>query len=545
MTIAQPDPPPPELAPRLAELLDPASFAHPVTQLQLRETAISWVLLTGSYAYKIKKPVRFDFIDASSLQRRQFLCAEELRLNRRFAPDLYLEVVPIVEQQGRLRIGGAGTPLDYAVRMRQFAASEELGNQLSQARVTREDIAALGHSIAAQHRRAAVAAVGDAYGDPELIRAQLQENFGPLRCALTDAAELQLLERLECWSRQSIDRLAPLLRRRRDGGRVRECHGDLHAGNIVRWHGQFVPFDCLEFAPALRWIDVISDIAFLFMDLLSHARPDLAFVYLSAWLEDSGDYEGLRLLPLFAVYRALVRAKVDALGVASAATDVAQTLRARLRARLDTAAELMSERAPALLLMHGVTASGKSWLSEQLIGALGAVRMRSDLERRRLEERPGAGPAATPAAAGVGEGAYSAVARERTYRRLLDCADSALAGGCHAIVDATFLDRSARQQFEALARRRHCPLLIVSCRAERATLENRLRERSRRGDDPSEATLAVLESQLQAAESFSDEELASTVQIDTGSQAAIHAGIDVVQARVQRLTARKVTRRSD
>jgi len=533
MSIAPPDPPPPELAPRLAELLDPACFAHPVSELQLRETPISWVLLTGRYAYKIKKPVHLPFIDASSLQRRQFLCAEELRLNSRFAPELYLDVVPIVEQHGRLRIDAPGAPLEYAVRMRQFAASEELGDQLAQARVTRQDMVALGRSIAAQHASAAVAAADDAYGDPQLLSAQLQENFAALRAALTDAGELQLLERLEGWSRHNIERLQPLLRRRRAGGRVRECHGDLHAGNIVRWHGRLVPFDCLEFAPALRWIDVISDVAFLFMDLLSHARADLAFVFLSAWLEDSGDYEGLRLLPLCAVYRALVRAKVDALGEAGAAGEIARSRHARLRARLDTAARLVSPRASALLLMHGVTGSGKSWVSEQLIGALGAVRMRSDLERRRLGDRSGA--VTTPAAAGVGQGAYSAAQRERSYRRLLDCADSALAGGCHAIVDATFLDRSMRQMFEALAQRRHCPLLIVCCRAERATLEARLRERTRRGEDASQATPAVLAAQLQAAEGFSAEELARSVPIDTGSPAAIAAGIDALQARLQRL----------
>jgi aminoglycoside phosphotransferase family enzyme/predicted kinase len=526
---------------RIAELLDAASFPHPVTQLQLRETPISWIVLTGRYAYKIKKPVRFNFIDASSLQRRQFLCAEELRLNRRFAPDLYLDVVPIVEQQGRLRVGAAGTPVDYAVRMRQFAASEELDQQLTQHRVSREDMAALGRSIAAQHRRAAVAAAGEEYGRPALIQAQLQENFGPLRGALTDGADLRLLERLERWSQASIDRHAPLLAQRRLSGRVRECHGDLHGGNIVRWHGEFLPFDCLEFAPKLRWIDVISDVAFLFMDLLTHARPDLGFVYLTAWLEDSGDYEAMRLLPLYAVYRALVRAKVDALGAAGASPDVAQALRMRLRARLDTAAQLMSGRAPVLLLMHGVTASGKSWLSEQLIAALGAVRMRSDLERRRLDAMASAAPVqaapagAAPGAAGIGTGDYSAAARERTYGRLLDCAESTLAGGCHAIVDATFLDRSARAKFAALARRCDCPLLIVACRAERATLEARLHQRAQRGEDPSEATLAVLAEQLQAAEALGEQELVGTVVIDTGSQAAISEGIGTVQARVQRL----------
>jgi aminoglycoside phosphotransferase family enzyme/predicted kinase len=519
--------PPLGLGTRLAELLDPAAFPHPVTQLQGRETPISWVLLTGVYAYKIKKPVHFEFIDASSLQRRHFLCAEELRLNRRFAPDLYVDVVSIVEQHGRLRIDAPGTPLEYAVRMRQFAASAELANQLAQALVTREDMAALGRYVAKQHRAAPVA-VDEEFGRPQLIRAQLEQNFEPLRAASGDADHLRLLLQLERWSRERIHTLTGLVSKRRHCGQVRECHGDLHAGNIVRWNGPFLPFDCLEFDPRLRWIDVISDVAFLFMDLLSHTRPDLAYVFLTAYLEDSGDYEALRLLPLYSVYRALVRAKVEALGVAIDDPAAARKHQDQMNARLNTAAELISEPAPALLLMHGVTASGKSWVSEQLIGALGAVRMRSDLERRRL-----AISGSAPAVPGIGEGPYSDAARKLVYARLLECAESSLTGGYHAIIDATFLARSDRQMFAALAQRRHCPLLIISCCAGRQTLTARLDLRSRRAADPSEATLAVLDSQLGAAEPLDKEELVQTVLIDTESDTAISGGIRRLQAVLQ------------
>jgi aminoglycoside phosphotransferase family enzyme/predicted kinase len=486
-------------------------------------------VLTGLIAYKIKKPVHFDFIDASTLQRRHFLCDEELRLNRRFAPELYLDVVPMVELNGHLRIGAAGTPIEYAVRMREFDSSWEFDNQLVQGHVTREDMAALGRRIAGQHGNAAVAAASDEFGGPELIRAQLLENFGLLRGYMVGTPQLRVLEQLECWSRDTIDALAELLSQRRRSGRVRECHGDLHAGNIVRWRGHFLAFDCLEFDPRLRWIDVVSDVAFLFMDLLTHARADLGSAFLSAYIEHTGDYLGLRLLPLYGVYRALVRAKVAALGIATAVPDAQQTLRASLGARLNTAAQLMSERTPVLLLMHGVTASGKSSVSEQLICAIGAIRMRSDLERRR----PDGTDCSAQQSEGDGQDGYSAAARRRTYARLLECAESTLAGGCNAIVDATFLDRSDRQMFEAMAQRRHCPILIVSCSAARPTLEARLRMRPWRADDPSEATLAVLDSQLRAAHALSEEELLRTVLIDTGSEAGISAGIRRIQERVR------------
>lgn len=512
---------------RIAELLNPAAFPHQVTHLQLRETAISWVLLTGIYAYKIIKPVHFDFIDASTLQRRHFLCGEELRLNHRFAPGLYLEVVPIVENQGHIRVAGLGTPIEYAVRMRQFDTSRELASELIDGRVMEEDLAALGKSIGELHRTAVPATADGPFGRPELIRAQLHDNFLLLLSHLTDREELLQLARLERWSQRTFDSLDALLQQRRQSGHVRECHGDLHSGNIVRWRGRYVAFDCLEFEPRLRWIDVISDVAFLFMDLVTHARADLAYVFLSAYLEHNGDYEGLRLLRLYAVYRALVRAKVDALALSSAVADSSQMLRERLRARLGTAMQLVGAPAPVLVLMHGVSGSGKSTVSASLIGAIRAVRVRSDLERRRTVT-----PSSQGHFQGVGQGPYSADAKQRSYKHLLECAQSALAGGCSIIIDATFLEQTDRQPFEAFARRHNYTFLIVSCTAAAATLRERLVTRSHT-DDPSEATVAVLDAQLAAIQPLGEQERAQMVQVDTTSQITTVAGIKDIEARLR------------
>lgn len=513
----------------ISALLDPSAFPHPISQLRLRETPISWVLLTGLYAYKIKKSVRYDFLDASTLERRRFLCDEELRLNRRFAPEIYLDVVPIAREHGQLRFGAPGAPVEFAVRMRQFDPDSELASQLAQGRVGVAELADFGRRLAGLHRSAPSAADTEpTLGSPDLIRSQLQENFAPVRRCLGEAEDLRRLAALAAWLQGALQQLQPLLEQRRRSGRVRECHGDLHSGNIVRWHGQWQPFDCIEFEPRLRWIDVISDVAFLYMDLRSRGADDLAHGFLSAYLEEGGDYEGLRLLSLYSVYRALVRAKVDALGIPPAPPAMAQELHSHLLARLQTAVRLSVRRRPALILMHGVSASGKSWLSEQLIAALPAIRVRSDLERRRLQ------PAAAPRAPEprVGEGAYDAATTQRTYARLLDCAASALQGGQHAIIDATFLQRARRQQFEALARGRHCACFIVSCHAARATLERRLALRAQRADDPSEATAAVLQSQLDALEPLGELERARTVEIDTGSPAAVAAGIRSLRRRL-------------
>jgi predicted kinase len=220
----------------------------------------------------------------------------------------------------------------------------------------------------------------------------------------------------------------------------------------------------------------MSDVAFLFMDLAAHRRRDLAHAFLSRYLEESGDYGGLRLLPLYAVYRALVRAKIDALAARSVAAERAQALRAREAERIGVAKEFMSERQPALLLTHGLTASGKSWLSERLVPTIHAVRVRADLERKRLARLE----PLESSHSGVGENLYAAAVTERVYERLRDCADAALSAGFNALVDASFLRAAQRERFRQLAVQRRVPYLILSCHADAATLDARLDARRAR-----------------------------------------------------------------
>jgi len=513
---------------RIDALVDVAAFPHSVTKLELRETHISWIVLTGPFAYKIKKPVRYDFVDASTLDRRKFLCEEEVRLNRRFAPDLYLDVVPIVRESGRLRVGGRGEPLEFAVKMLQFDASQELAVLLDGRAVTPDDMRSIAAHLADAHLRAAVAPAAGPFGTLEKIRAPMLDNFSLLRSHLHGADELRQLDELARWTADTLERLELAVRSRQQSGMVRECHGDLHARNIVRWRQRWLPFDCLEFDPDLRWIDVISDAAFLFMDLVSRHRTDLACGFLSRYLEETGDYAGLPLLPMYAAYFALVRAKVDALGVETARPDERVALEARLGERLAAARRFMATGPASLVIMHGVSASGKSWLSERLVPEIQAVRIRSDLERKRLA---GVAPLAQRVD-GVGEGDYTAAADQRTYQRLLECAGSALEGGCNVIIDATFLEQARRDLFRALARQRHCCFLIVSCTADATTLETRIELRARGGVDPSEADRAVLDHQLRSRQPLSDDELPDALPIDTRRLASVDAGVLAVKSRL-------------
>lgn len=514
---------------RIAELLDPAAYPHPVSQPRLRETHVSWVVLTGAFAYKIKKPVRFDFLDASTLERRAALCAEELRLNRRHAPELYLDVVPVTREAGRLRVGGSGTPVEFAVRMRQFDPSQELAEQLDRNAVTPADMQALAELLADLHARAGVAGAESPHGTFALLRAQVLGNLVQLRPLLA-GSQLQTLGQLAERMQAALQRLEPLVAGRRDTGHVRECHGDLHAGNVVRWQQRWMAFDCLEFDPALRWIDVMGDVAFLYMDIIAHGHEELASELLSCYLEQTGDYAGLRLLRLHAGDRALVRAKVNALHAAAARPAGRATLQAAVDARLALAAHLMAPAKPALVIMHGVAASGKSHLAARLVPALHAVRIRSDLERKRLA---GVAPLAQRHAA-QGAGDYTVQATQRTYERLLQCAEAAIDGGCTAIIDATFLQAAQRTLFQQLAARRGCRFLIVFCAADTPTLRSRLLARAAGGDDPSEATLAVLEHQLRSVQPLTGQELQHAVQFDTGRRDCDTLAVPAIAKRLEK-----------
>ncbi len=500
---------------RLAE--EPAGrFPHPVERVQLLQTHISWVLLTGPYAYKLKKPVDLGFLDFSTLARRRHVCEEELRLNRRFAPELYLAVLPVLEGPGGPRIapsiaspgeaageGGEEAVVDYAVQMRQFPQEARLDRMLAAGRLSRRHLEEAARAVAAFHRQAPAAGPGLPYGRPAQVLAPALENFAQL-APLLGGPEAARLERLRAWTLARHEALQPLLRERRRQGRVREVHGDLHLANLVLLEGRVLPFDCIEFSEPLRWIDVLSDVAFLMMDLMARGHPELAWRFLDVYLEETGDQEGLGVLPWYLVYRALVRAKVAALQDAQAGRAPGEACRAYLA----LAEELAGPRPTPLVLMHGLSGSGKSTLAGELLEALGAVRLRSDVERKRLA---GLAPLAT-SGSGLDQGLYGPAMTERTYARLLALARAVLEAGLPCIVDATFLRREQRAPFRALARELGVPLVILRCEAPEAELRRRVA--ARRGD-ASEADLRVLEAQEGRLEPVGPEEADQVLTVRT------------------------------
>ncbi|MDQ1311410.1 MAG: hypothetical protein QG601_2680, partial [Pseudomonadota bacterium] len=359
-----------------AGMLRAEAYPHPVTEpIRLVETHISWVLLTGEIAYKLKKPIRLSFLDYSTLERRHEFCEEEVRLNRRHAPDLYLGVSMIGGSVSAPRVDGGGRALEYAVRMRQFAAHDELVALLDSGAVTARDLEALGASVARLHLGAAPVSPDATHGSPEAVRHITFDNFTELRRLPEAGAWHDALQSLEERLSSLHAARSALLRERREEGWVRECHGDLHCGNVVRWQERLTPFDGIEFDPGLRFIDVVNDIAFLVMDLAERGRDDLRLAALQAWLETLGDFAGLPLLQYYETYRALVRAKVAALRALQVAVDApsrASTI-AECARYLAWAAGRLRERAPVLVITCGLSGSGKTWLARQLREPLRAL----------------------------------------------------------------------------------------------------------------------------------------------------------------------------
>lgn len=450
---------------------------------RLIETHISWVILADEFAYKLKKPLNLGFLDFSTLDKRRACCEEEIRLNRRLAPQIYLEVLPVTGDIDRPCLGGDGPVLEWAVKMRAFPgnATLDLENE-----VTADQVDAIADRVAAFHQSVAAAPEASTHGTPEQVQAPIRQNFLQLRALEPPREILDLLDVLEKRAQTEGERLAPHFAARKPRGFIRECHGDLHLGNIAWVDDAPLIFDGIEFNPDLRYIDVISEMAFLTMDLCHRQREDLAWRVLNRYLEHTGDYPGLAALHYYMGYRALVRAKVAGIRARQEAGNFAECLD-----YLRLGERLTHPRRPGLILMHGVSGSGKTVLSQTLLQGLGAIRLRSDVERKRLFGLP---PLAD--SRGIPGGIYSPEAGELTRDRLLELAGQLLGEGFRVIVDATFLARNWREPFRALAGNLHTPWCIVSPQVPPDILRQRVAQRRHQGGDASEADLSVLEAQL-------------------------------------------------
>jgi predicted kinase len=397
--------------------------------------------------------------------------------------------------------------------MVEFAQHDLASQVLARDELTPRHIDTLASKVAAFHATIAGARPPPACGTPEAILSVALANFEPLTSRMGTAAGRTSIRELEAWTRREHVALAPAFRARRKDGFVRECHGDLHLGNIAVIHDDPVIFDCIEFNDALRWIDVLNEIAFTVMDLQERGHPGLAHRFLNAYLEHTGDYGGLPVLRFYLVYRALVRAKIAQLraGQMSPGRD-RDTVWAERDDYVRQACNYARPPAPAIAITHGLSGCGKTTLSGILLERIGAVRIRTDVERKRNFDIPSAyHPTGVEK-----ERLYSAEATQQTYERVQQLACHVLAAGFVVIVDGAFLQRRHRDRFRTLAGELGVPFVVIAFAVNANMLRARIVERHRQGNDASDADLAVLERQLQSQEAFEADEASSIVGYDAG-----------------------------
>ncbi|MFM8890188.1 MAG: AAA family ATPase, partial [Planctomycetia bacterium] len=468
----------------VSRLLSPAAYPHAVREVRLVETHISWVFLTGAFAYKVKKPVDLGFLDFSTLALRERCCREEVRLNRRFAPELYLGVVPVIGPPATALVGTEGQrppdAVEWAVRMRQFDEAARLDRLLDAGGFDADACGALAAELARVHEGLETTGADAFFGSPVAVAEAIDSTFAQLR--LHRPAIRDRIDALAAQLRGLVVARETAIRRRLVAGRVRQCHGDLHLANLVRHEGRYLAFDALEFSEPLRWIDVASDVAFLAMDLRVRGRADLAAVLTSGWIEESDDHDATSVLPVYLAYRAVVRAAVAAIRGAQVAREAGPTCEAAAEADryVALAERLVDVGRPVMVATSGVSGSGKTTLAARVAAAFDAVRLRSDVERKRS-----AGLAATdrPRDAGDETRLYSEESSRRTYRRLADLARYITDAGTSVVIDAATNHRWERRLLAEAAREAGCR----SC-GSRSTFRRRSRWIGWPGGRPGAAT---------------------------------------------------------
>uniref|UniRef100_Q3AS99 Aminoglycoside phosphotransferase domain-containing protein n=1 Tax=Chlorobium chlorochromatii (strain CaD3) TaxID=340177 RepID=Q3AS99_CHLCH len=510
----------------LAEALcHPEAYPHAPQSVEMVQTHCSWVFLAGAWAYKVKKPLDLGFLDFSTLELRRHFCYEELRLNQRLCSTLYLSVVPIVAVRQQIKVidkenntdehwneeenNEHGTIIDYAVKMVRFDRTQELDRLLAHHKLDVKQMEQLARTIAAFHNSLPAAPMDSALGHPDTIIKPMLHNFTLLEDIVVESEEQQELATLHQATLSDHQRLYQRLLQRKADGFIRQCHGDLHTGNMVMWQGRITLFDCIEFNPTLNTIDCISDLAFLFMDLRHSGETALAWRLLNGYLMETGDYHALALLPFYERYRAMVRAKVTAIH-ASQSKDAPEvsSLMAEHRSYVAHATNCTKHNQPMLLIVCGLSGSGKSTLAASIASELPAIHLRSDVERKRLA-------GLRPLERSPKSDLYSHSMTNNTYAHLLGLARFCLLEGYCVVVDATFLRQSNRALFTTLANECNVPYRLLHCTAPKQVLMERVQLRNLEGNDASDADAEVVAMQLEQQEALTDDEKKITITIDT------------------------------
>lgn len=496
----------------IEQMMQPGFYPHPVKEpIRLMQTHVSYVFLTGDYAYKVKKPVNFGFLNFSTLEARQHFCLQEIQMNQANAPELYLEVLPITESGERVELNGTGQPVEYVLKMREFPQDDLFICMFEQGRLTEAHMEDLGRIVAQFHAKAQTSDYISSFGEISQLRLSVDENYQQTEKYIGGPQTQQQLDETRQFSDTFFANRQELFKSRIDNNWIRECHGDLHLRNICLWQDKIQLFDRIEFNEPFRFVDVMYDVAFAVMDLEARGRKDLGNAFLNTYVEQTGDWEGLQILPLYLSRQAYVRAKVtsfllDDPGIPDDAKQEAATTASNYY-RLSW--EYTQSTKGRLILMSGLSGSGKTTVARHLARRLGAIHIRSDAVRKHL--------AGIPLDQKGGDDLYTPAMNEKTYNRLLELGILLASQGFPVILDAKYDRQDLRQAAIAQAKRHELPLQIIYCTAPEDVLRDRLLSRT---GDVSDATADLLVQQQATAEPFTEEEKSLVTTLDTNRDLA-------------------------
>ena len=510
--------------PLIQQMLQPGFYPHGVTEpVHLIHTHISFVLLTGDYTYKIKKPVNFWFLDYSTLAKRQHFCTQELLMNQRTAPEIYLEVLPIIQTGDSFQLGSnlpainsAEITVEYVLKMREFPQNSLLLRLLERGLLTEQIMADLGREVANFHSTVISNSYIRQFGEVSQIRTATDSNYRISEKYIGGPQTQTQYQETKDYTDAFFANNPELFNLRIANNKIRECHGDLHLRNIALWQDKILLFDCIEFNEQFRFVDVMYDIAFTVMDLESRGRRDLGNAFLNTYIEQTGDWEGLQLLPLYLSRQAYVRAKVTSLMLDDPAISTAQKAEISQTAAhyYKLAWQYTKPRRGKLTLMSGLSGSGKSIAARYLARRTGAIHIRSDAVRKHL--------GGIPLNERGGEDLYSDEMTAQTYGRLLELGIILADRGWDVILDAKFDRQNLRTDAIDRAQSHGLPLQIIYCTAPIEVLRERLQQR--RGDI-ADATAELLSSQQAAFQPFTELEQISVNIVDTAQDLEVQLNL--------------------
>jgi hypothetical protein len=509
----------------LKSLLKPSAYPESTTSVHLVQTHVSFIFITDNLVYKIKKPVNFSFLNFTTLDRRRFYCNEEVLLNRRLCPDMYLGVVELRRTHTGASFSGEGEIIDYAVKMRRLPEERMLDRLLSEDQVTVDDIRRIARTIAEFHLNAERNKEIDSFGSTESIKRNWNENFQQIAEFCAETVRDHDLQIIRQWVDNFLADQQRLFVERVSRGFIRDCDGDIHMENICLTEDQVLVFDCIEFNNRFRFSDTAADIAFLIMDFDFQGRPDFSEVFLAEYIAVTGDHNIRQVLDFYKIYRAVVRGKVESLRLHDPNIPMNEKLAAKERAiryfRLARGYIIRRKLPLTLFITCGLMGSGKSTIASRLALELGIDRLSSDQARKEISSVP----QYSHRFSDYGTGIYCDKFTRATYRKLLDEAETSIAAVRSVIVDATFSRKINRNRFRIAAEKHSALFRIIMMTSSEKVIKKRLDARLTNHREVSDGRWELFQRQK---DEFEPAGLDEQLQIYLDTSLPLHDTIDMI-----------------